>query len=308
MENNVCSPSNELNYKKYKTCFSKTSLLTLIKSWNKIKKNNKISYKSSYSIDKLWQLLNQKLNIYCSLNDDVCMISNVKKILLNFDDKIKLETIEKKELKPEKPIEWYNNPHEWLSNYDINDVMHQYSNDKSYKYKFLGSFPIDFAVKDNFNKCLYSEFCNLDMKKFINKKIKYLGLITNLDRHDQPGSHWTSTFIIIDPKLKSYGSYYYDSTARKIPIYVLNFLKDIQEKLLKIYPNRKFTINYSKRQHQYSNTECGVFSIYYQLLWLINLKKNKNINFEDIILNKELNDNKMYQLRNSLFRTNDKLI
>jgi len=186
--------------------------------------------------------------------------------------------------------------------------MKQYDNNKDNNYKFLGVFPIDFTVKDNNGKCLFSELCKIDVKDYIKKKIKYIGFITNLDKHDQPGSHWTSTFIIIDPKLKSYGSYYYDSTAKQIPIYVLAFLKDIKKQLKLIYSSNNFKIKYNNKQHQRKNTECGMFSLLYQIRWLNYIKKNKDITFEDIINDPDIEDEHVFKLRDVLFRPNIKSV
>jgi len=295
-----CSPIATKNIKNG-SCFSKESLLNLIKSWNDTNKNDIIVFKPNYSIKKLWNLLNDKLIKFCNNGDDICWINTIKK---NTNNTIKhvIADIENKELKPIKPIEWTKNPHEWLSNYDIENVMKQYESNKDFKYKFLGVFPIDFAVKDKFGKCLFTEFCGINIKKYIKNRIKFIGLITNLDKHDEPGSHWTSTFFVIDPKLQSYGVYYYDSTARNIPSYILNFLKDFQKQITEIYPNTKFNIFYNKKQHQKSNTECGVFSITYQIRWLEKLKNNKDTGFNDIIGADDINDNLMYKMRNILYR------
>ena len=68
-----------------------------------------------------------------------------------------IKMIEKEELRPEMPIEWYKNDREWLSNYDIEDVMLQYDKGRQYKYAFLGVYPIDFSEEDKFGRCLYSQ-------------------------------------------------------------------------------------------------------------------------------------------------------
>ena len=101
---NYCSPSNNNTNKK--TCYSKKSLLDMIKIWNKIYKNNKIIYKITYTLDKLWNLLNDKFKTICNDKNDLCWIDILKKKTHD----LKLKAIEQKELKPQKPIEWVNNP------------------------------------------------------------------------------------------------------------------------------------------------------------------------------------------------------
>ena len=217
--------------------FSKQSLIKLINAWND-NKEDKIVYKKTYSMSKLSELLNDKIKPICNDKEYWCWPGAIKEISKDKRTKEIIMNIEKEELRPEMPEEWYANPIEWLSNYDIEDVMIQYNNDNKYKFCFLGVFPIDFSEEDKFGRCLYSQICSIDINKYINKKIKYIGLITNLDKHNEPGSHWTSTFIIIDPKIKCYGSYYYDSNASAIPKYILKFLKNIKAQLKIKYPDR----------------------------------------------------------------------
>jgi hypothetical protein len=301
-----CSPlsiNNNTNKNSSKTCFSKESLIKLIEAWNTTNSNNKIKYKSKDSIKTLWNFLNNKLKGICDEGKDWCWTGALKNMTSNSEIKNEIKNIANKELIPEKPLEWMKNPKTWLSNYDIEEVMVQYEQNKQYKYKFIGVFPIDFTVKNKFGKCLYSELCSIDVLKYSKKGIKYLGIITNLDKHDQPGSHWTSTFIVIDPKIKSYGAYYYDSTARPIPSYMLNLLKEIKNQCNNLYPDNNFNYIYNKKQHQRKNTECGVFSIVFQIRWLKFLKMNKNnASFDKVINDKDINDETMYSVRDKLFR------
>lgn len=306
------SPSN----KKTPTLFTKSSLVKLINTWNSSRKS-KIEYKNNYSAKKLSELLNDNIKSICDDNEYWCWPGVIKRLTKDPKMRENIKLIEKNELRPEMPIEWYKNPVEWLSNYDIDDVMIQYNNDKKYCYAFLGVFPIDFSVEDKFGRCLYSHICSLDVKKYINKGIKYLGLITNLDKHDENGSHWTSTFIIIDPKNKSYGAHYYDSNAVNIPKYVLKFMNSIKKQLLLIYPKNKFKITCNEKRHQMKNTECGMFSMAYQIRWLNAILKYKklklsspyeDINFINNIVNdKNINDYKMEESRKYLYRPNLKM-
>jgi len=152
------------------------------------------------------------------------------------------------------------------------------------------------------HNCLHSDFCNINIKdSYINKNIKYIGFITNLDKHDEPGSHWTSTFINLDHTSKSYGAYYYDSASRKTPKMINDFLLNIKKQCNTIYPNKIFKIKYNTKQHQYKDTECGMFSIIYQLRWLNLLLSDKHTLFNKVISNKYLNDKNANSMRSELF-------
>jgi hypothetical protein len=258
--------------------------------------------------------LNEKIKPICDDKQYWCWTGAISKMATDAKTKELIKMIEKEELRPEMPIEWYKNDREWLSNYDIEDVMLQYDKGVQYKYAFLGVYPIDFSEEDKFGRCLYSQICSIDIKKYINKRIKHLGLITNLDKHNQGGSHWTSTFIIIDPKNKCYGAHYYDSNANSIPAYVRKFINNIKERLLIIYPNNKFRITYNTIKHQRKNTECGMFSMTHQIRWLNSILKYKTLNLPNpykdahfikcISNNPNITDDNMNKSRNYLYRPN----
>lgn len=293
--------------------FSKKSLLFLIDTWNKYKPD-KIKYKKTDAIAKLSLLLNEKIKPVCDDKQYWCWTGAIARFANDTKAKEIIKMIEKEELRPEMPVEWYANGKEWLSNYDIEDVMMQYDKGRQYKYAFLGVYPIDFSEEDKFGRCLYSQICSLDVKRYINKKIKYLGLITNLDKHNQNGSHWTSTFIIIDPRNKCYGAHYYDSNAIGIPAYVKKFILNLKKRLLVIYPNRNFKITFNTTRHQRKNTECGMFSMTHQIRWLNSLLKYKKLNLPDpyrdenflhcITNDKKITDDNMNASRKYLYRPN----
>lgn len=306
---NYSSPKNVKN----PNIFSKDTLIKLIDAWNS-NRSDKITYKKSDNVRILSALLNEKIKPICDDKQYWCWPGVINKLTRDATTKEIIKTIEKKDLRPEMPISWCKNPIEWLSNYDIEDVMIQYNNDKKYSYVFLGVFPIDFSEEDKFGRCLYSHICSLDMNKYINKGIKYLGLITNLDKHDESGSHWTSTFIIIDPKNKNYGAHYYDSNAIKAPQYITKFVNNVKKALHLKYPKATFNTYENKRRHQMKNTECGMFSMAFQIRWLNALIKYKLLklpspfldsNFKDHIVNdNKITDKVMEESRKYLFRPN----
>lgn len=300
IEQKYCSPSAKDNGP---TCLSKESLKTLIDIYNKSKKNKKqhIIYYDNYKQIDLFKKLDNKMKKLTKGSGKYWLWPDIINKLSPLD-KYNLKLIKKNSLIPQMPKSWHKNNKEWLSNYDIDAVMSQYNNTKKYNYKYIGTFSIDFALKDNLGNCLHSDFCNINIKEsYINKNIKYIGFITNLDKHDEPGSHWTSTFINLDKNSKSYGAYYYDSVSRKTPKMINDFLLNIKKQCNIIYPTKKFNIKYNTKQHQFQDTECGMFSIIYQLRWLNSLLHDKNTSFNKIINSKYLNDKNANSMRIELF-------
>lgn len=300
IDKQYCSPTSKDNNA---TCLSKESLKILIDTYNKSRKTKKeyIKYYDNNSQIELFKKLDNKMKKYTKGSKKYWLwpdIINKMTPVNNYN----ITIISKNELIPKKPKSWLKNKKEWLSNYDIDNVMKQYCKCKKYQYKYIGTFSIDFAVKDNMGLCLHSNFCDINIQDYLNKNINKIGFITNLDKHDQPGSHWTSTFIHLNVNSNTFGAYYYDSVSRKIPVLIMNFINKIKLQCKKIYPNKKFNIKYNYLEHQKKNTECGMFSIIYQLRWIENLQKNKNTTFKDIINNKNLTDENANKMRNYLFR------
>ena len=290
----VCSPSAKKIFEKDNTCFSKEALMRLATLWNAHNPSGSpitsIASKSKYT---LWNEINDRMKVPCNGSGrEWCWIDTLG---------ARSSPIVSKDVRPLRPGKWYKKPYTWLSNYDIAAVMKQYESEPSNNYKFLGVFPIDFNLKDKFGHCLYEEICMLDVTKFTRKGIKYIGLITNLDKHDEPGSHWTSTFICIDPNMECFGAYYYDSVSRVTPPDVETFINKVKTQL----PSStiSFKMQYNKYQEQKENTECGMFSMLYQLRWLNALKKNPNATFADVMKLK-MTDADVHKYRKVLFREN----
>ena len=210
---------------------------------------------------------------------------------------------------PPKPKDWEKNPRKWLNNYDIQHILSRFEGDENYPYKLLGIFPIDFLGKDAYGSILYPEMYDFQLSRYVGK-YSFLGLITNLDTHDGPGTHWTSSFIVIDPKMKCFGAYYYDSTftqgtdIRRVPESVRRFFK-IVKKQAEALPEAKalgakFRNVYYKLNHQRGNTECGMFSIFYQVHWLNSIIKNADTVHKDIVRLK-ITDEQVWKLRDFFF-------
>ena len=281
-----CSPS----VKSTKTCFNQTQLKELVKQYNK-HFPDKIHLNSKHLDQKLNSHLKSLIgdNNHFLWPDYLASLSHNPTIL----------NISKITLLPTKPPEWNQNPNKWLTNLDIDAILSKFSDTNKFKYHFLGTKSIDFALKHN-NVCSIDSECRINISDLLKNNKKYLGIVLNLDRHDQPGSHWVSLFFNLDIHSKSYGIYYYDSVSHSMPSIVTQYIHDIQSQLLTIY--KKKPLFYTNNVvHQYGNNECGMFCICYQIRWLKLLHKNKNTTFKDII-NVKINDKMVNQMRHILFR------
>lgn len=301
-----CSPLLKLKNKK--TCYTRTDLLFIIKAWN-ILYSNKIEINKTDTTpilikkinEKFQNLLNTKVDTYWAWTDIIKTQANKKSNPEIIDKIVKIES---KSLRPSQPPEWGKNPEEWLSNFDIIKVLNQYQEISEFKYKFLGVHSIDFGLKKD-DKCLFSRNCHINLREILkSNKIKYIGFITNLSKASEPGTHWTSSFFVLDPKLQSFGGYYYDSTVSNIPKDLQPVFKDIKKQAEEIF-KKPFNIYYNNKRHQRGNNACGLFSIAFQVRWLLLLHKNKNTTtMKEVITHPSFIDSKMNILRLKYFRPN----
>ena len=264
-----CAPANK---SKDHTCYSKEQLIKIASSLNQ-KKNAKIGLNKSKNA--LWESIRKKLFPVCTT--EWCWLEHV-----DADKKMKEETF-----RPAMPIEWVKNKYEWLSTTDINEVMVQY--EKKYEnFRFFGPVPVD-CPKD-----IYCELTDLDIKGLKSKGVDYIGVVFNLDRHDQSGSHWVALYINIPKSLITY----YDSTSSEPPEDIKYFINMVGIKLNQL--NGKHVYEYNKKRHQYGGSECGMYSMNF----LIESLKGKTL---ADIENKAITDRDVNLLRSYLYRPPKKM-
>lgn len=201
---------------------------------------------------KIWEILNQRL-VHCKKED--CWLNQITDANLR-------KRIDRYIFAPDRPYEWSKNPNEWLSNYDILNVLEQY--EETYKhFHFIGPTPIDFDKVLQSRQCVTNELCHFHLKSLIDKGKTKIGVVFNLDRHDQSGSHWVSLFIDVEGRFL----FYFDSAGSRCPKAIYTLVKRIREQALVMGHKYRFYQNYPKT-HQYSNTECGVYSLFFIITML----------------------------------------
>jgi hypothetical protein len=190
------------------------------------------------------------------------------------DREIKFETF-----KPPMPTAWLKNKFTWLNTTDIINVMRQY--EKLYtEFKFFGPVPVD-CPKD-----IYCELTNIDLGKMNRKGVNMVGVIFNLDKHNESGSHWVGLFAnMLDNSIT-----YYDSTGNPPPDYIKYFIQ-----MLKRQMRNGVVIDWNKKKHQYGGSECGVYSMNFIIE---SIKGNKLSDIE----NKTISDYSVNVLRNYFYR------
>ena len=260
-QNLHCSPYNHVKYgEKDGTCYSLKDLRAIAKEYNKLSPGHKIDTK----LDKqtLYKQLESAFQDVC--NDEFCWVQNKWTKHSNLKNKVK------DSFRPTKPLEWYENKRTWLNTYDILLVMQQY--EKLYKnFKFIGVYPIDFSSYNAGGQCIGDNLCTFSIKDLLNAKKTQFGMVLNLDRHNEPGSHWVAIYCNLKPKKENFGIYYYDSVANEPSSEVVDFMNMVKEQIKTLYSQKvaeQFKVKYNKVQKQFKNTECGMFSVIFLTLYL----------------------------------------
>jgi hypothetical protein len=275
--NRICAPITEGGT----TCFTKDALINILKAWNNYYKDNKISYTNTDNKTQLWTKINSKLNSKC--NNDYCWTEQP------FLNRNKTD-LKNEYFRPNMPSKWNTNFNEWLNTLDINKVMKQYE-EKYSNFLFIGAVPMDFDHEFHPGSCVVDELCNIDIKKLIKKGKNKLGVVFNLDNHDEDGSHWVSFFCDFEPKTTA-NIYYFDSYGVEEPKEVRTLMNKLKTQLETL--GKKTTIKVNNLQHQFKNSECGVYSINF----IVQLLKNKSY---ESISNSIISDDDMANNRNLFF-------
>lgn len=162
----------------------------------------------------------------------------------------------KRYFRPLAPEEWKEDPDAWLDNFSIGAVLKQYEQaDPSFL--SLGAVPIDFAAPDPYvgkgDKCLLPEFCKLNLADLRSQGKRGVGMVFNLDPHFKNGSHWVALYLDVEAP----AVYYFDSYGMKPPKQIRLLMETFWNQ------DHRVKMAYNGRRFQFSNSECGVYSIYF---------------------------------------------
>ena len=246
-----CSPKEKDKINGF-TCYTTASLIKMKDLWNLRHPDSKISATDPKQVHRE---LEQHMSKVC--NKESCWLKQ------HFvSGKIDGEMLGA--FAPVAPKEWKKNPNEWLSSVDITNVMKQY--EKAYKcFEFIGPTPIDFDSKMYNGQCVWNELCHFSIHEQIKKGKTKIGIIFNTDPHTEGGQHWISMFINIKKKQ----IFFFDSAGDKVPSEIKRFADRVIEQGKKLDEpiHFHFDQNYPV-EHQYGNTECGVYSLYFIIYML----------------------------------------
>ena len=269
-----CSPSVQ---KTDGTCYSNESLTRLKELWNQRHPDVKITTNDEREI---WNALKRYMDDVC--DNEKCWLEQ------EFSKNQLTQELLHYTFIPDAPHEWSDNPTTWLNSLDIERVMKQYEK-KHPHFQFIGPSPIDFDKRLHYNECVWDDLCNFNVHNMYKKGKTHTGFIFNLDPHYKSGSHWVSMYLNMN---EGY-IFFFDSTGENVPSEIKNFMNRITTQCSNIDVDLEHIVN--KKEHQKSNTECGMYSLHMIIAILDERKHPKHFS------EKHISDAKMKKLRKELF-------
>ena len=273
---NNCAPNKKFENG---SCLTTNDLIDITKEYNnRHKDNKKITKNKTHLLNQVNTIMNNKYK--CDNNDQLCWINT--KIVEN------LPHIKESTFRPVAPKGKY----EWLSTTDINDVMAQY--EYLHKdFKFFGAVPYDFDILPQL------EIYDVNFNELVKNNKSRIGAVINLDTHDQSGSHWVALYC----DLNTNKIYYFDSFAKKPGKRLKNFIRNTltymynkkyntnlttNKFLSRIINSDDYDVRFNKKQHQFKNSECGVYSMNF-IIRLLNGETFDQVQ-DDIMKDDMMND------------------
>ncbi len=238
-----CSPVTASDNLRF-TCFTSRGLHRLRDVWNMRHSDLKIT---SNDPRKIWDSLRKYMRSSC--DNEMCWLR--QQCIKHGVDRSMLTSFA-----PLAPNEWKKKPFDWLSSLEIQGVMRQWEKARS-DFAFIGPSPINYDEHVLFDECVWEELCKFSLRQYIKRGKTKIGIIFNLDTHRRNGSHWVALFI----DTKKGTICYFDSYGEKIPKRITKFIDTVKEQSGAL--GKKYELCTMKRRHQYSESECGMYCLYF---------------------------------------------
>lgn len=283
-----CNPNVKGKTIKKQSCMTTNALMKVRKYYNKYNPHSKINTQQPH---RIWSELKRKLH-HC--DNEICWLDEFRDINLKSYIKNKL-------FSPSKPADWKNNPRKWISNYDILKVLAQYENKFPF-FKLMNPTTLDFDERYSYGLggCISNEICTFNLNDMIERGFTKIGFIFNLSKRHQKGSHWVSLFVDITKKY----ILYFDSNGNESPDEVTTLTKRIMLQGKQLTNPIEFEYTQNKISHQRSNTECGMYSLYFMITQITESISGKSASKNRIfnhLLNRRIDDNYVFKYRNIYF-------
>ena len=253
-----CSVSNN-NRTKF-SCFSGEQLQKIVKAYNQ---NNADKIKLNQPIEQIWRELRERLSNLCSTEYCWLDIPYIKQLndpslerSFSPPGPVSPRSLRRQQMAGQYGRENGNNEERWLSTDNIDQAMERF--EEIYRdFTFFGPVPINFAE-------IVTELNNLNLKRLYRNGTRRIGIVFNFNPHYKAGSHWVALMIDLSSgtansrKIAFFDSYGNCPPRPEIQELIYNIQDKAREDL-----GIELEILCNKTRHQFSSSECGVYSIYF---------------------------------------------
>jgi hypothetical protein len=208
----------------------------------------------------VWNQIQKRMHNACKTHRAECIISHMLQ-------------------PPTGPKTWNDNPEEWITSEEI-DILEKRFEKLFVEYKHIGTFPIDFDKHSKTGECLVSTLCSMDLPSLYKKGYRQFGLIFNTDISSGPGEHWMAVFCDISTELEYPRMTYFDSYAHKPEKQIQVLMKRWKKQWDATKLQKPMKLSYNGTRHQYEDSECGVYSVYFHYCCLMGIPMDKPISDE----------------------------
>ena len=174
----------------------------------------------------------------------------------------------------------------WLTNLNIDDVLKAYTNIFP-ELKFINAVPLDCQ---DYKMCsLY----NLDFEKLYKKGKRKIGIIFNLDRVHESGSHWVGLYMNMDhnnnnddENINNYPiAFFFDPVGNPPKTEIMRVINQFK-KFIKNKMNIEAKYEYLNKKIQNDRSECGVYCTSIMIRCIMGHTpeeiKNNNLDYKEI--------------------------
>lgn len=220
------------------TCYLDEELRTLAQQYNRLNPKKRIDTRQSAGA--IHKELRERLKM---CNNEYCWLSTP---IMKRMPQEKRKEFQWFIFNPPKPAKKY----QWFNTSEISDKLRQYM--RIYPdFKSFGALPLDFER--------HLGITPSSIWKLLGQGKRRFGMVVNMDKHTQPGSHWTGLWI--DIRGRAGYIEYFDSFAVPPPALIKRFIKG----LVKGAKQRGIQMRYKQNtlQHQKGDSECGMYSMYF---------------------------------------------
>lgn len=197
------------------------------------------------------------------------------------------------------------NSTELLNNYNIDDTLRIWAR------KHINFFPCPFAMMDFdtngdlFGKIKFDKMLDGYMSAYlgpsigdVKRKFNCMGCVVNTDVSTGPGIHWVAVFV--DCRSYPWTIEYFNSVGRPPPKVMVNWMEKNRAHLINYLRHQNIdievkTISVTNVDHQDSQTECGLYSLFYIR------KRLEGANYT-YFMGKQIPDELMIEFRKRIFR------